>query len=147
MAEKTTNQKHTSIEIGRAALTIALTANRVEETRVKEQLALQNIRATAVDFGGEFIPSIVKIIERAVVAAQRQGLVTETHVGAGAVAGAAHEALEQVKNKAVGFNVGGKIGLARSGEHLCVAIYMGVGVLNLNEMCVALGHRSLATDE
>ncbi|MDY4919737.1 MAG: HutP family protein [Phascolarctobacterium sp.] len=136
-----------SIEIGRAALHIALTANRPEEMRVKERLAAMGIKSTAVDFGGEFIPSIVKIIERAVVAAQRQGLVTETHVGAGAVAGAAHEALEQVKNKAVGFNVGGKIGIARCGEHLCVAIYMGVGVLNLNEMCVGLAHRSLASDE
>ena len=136
-----------SIDTGRAALHIALTANRAEEMRLKERLAGQGIRATAVDFGGEFIPSIVKIIERAVVAAQRQGLVTETHVGAGAVAGAAHEALEQVKTKAVGFNVGGKIGIARCGEHLCVAIYMGVGVLNLNEMCVGLAHRSLASDE
>lgn len=136
-----------SIDIGRAALRIALTANRTEEAQMKEQLQKQGIKSTAVDFGGEFIPSIVKIIERAVVAAQRQGLVTETHVGAGAVAGAAHEALEQVKLKAVGFNVGGKIGLARSGEHLCVAIYMGVGVLNLNEMCVGLAHRSLASDE
>lgn len=136
-----------SIEIGRAALHIALTVNRSEELKVKEQLAQRGILSTAVDFGGEFVPSIVKIIERAVVAAQRQKLVTETHVGAGAVAGAAHEALEQVKNKAVGFNVGGKIGLARCGEHLCVAIYMGVGVLNLNEMCVGLAHRSLASDE
>ena len=66
---------------------------------------------------------------------------------AGAVAGAAHEALEQVKVKAFGFNVGGKIGIARAGEHLCVAIYMGVGVLNLNELCVGLAHRSLASDE
>lgn len=136
-----------SIDIGRAALHIALTANRAEENKVKEHLAAQGILSTAVDFGGEFIPSIVKIIERAVVAAQRQGLVTETHVGAGAVAGAAHEVLEQIKNKAVGLNVGGKIGIARSGEHLCVAIYMGVGVLNLNEMCVGLAHRSLASDE
>ena len=85
-----------SIEIGRAALRIALTNSRVEENKVKERLAASGIRSTAVDFGGEFIPSIVKVIERAVVAAQRQGLVTETHVGAGAVAGAAHEALEQV---------------------------------------------------
>ena len=60
------------------------------------------------------------------VAAQRQGIVTETHVGAGAVAGAAHAALEQLVAKAAGFNVGGKIGIARSGEHLCVAIYMAV---------------------
>ena len=63
--------------------------------------------------------------------------------GAGAVAGAAHEALEQVKVKAIGFNVGGKIGIARFDEHLCVAIFMGVGVLNLNELCVGLAHRSL----
>ena len=77
------------------------------------------------------------------MAAQRQGVVTNTHVGAGAVAGAAHEALEQVKVKAIGFNVGGKIGIARFDEHLCVAIFMGVGVLNLNELCVGLAHRSL----
>lgn len=147
MSKETLKTPYSSIDIGRAALHIALTANRLEEIRVKERLASEGIKSTAVDFGGEFIPSIVKIIERAVVAAQRQGLVSETHVGAGAVAGAAHEALEQVKNKAVGFNVGGKIGIARSGEHLCVAIYMGVGVLNLNEMCVGLAHRSLASDE
>lgn len=136
-----------SVEVGRAALRIALTSDRAEENAMKEVLQQQGFRSTAVDFGGEFISSIVKIVERAVVAAQRQGLVTETHVGAGAVAGAAHEALEQIKTKAIGFNVGGKIGIARCGEHLCVAIYMGVGVLNLNEMCVGLAHRSLAGDE
>lgn len=136
-----------SVDIGRAALRIALTSSRQEEIRVKEYLAQKGIRSTAVDFGGEFMPSVVKIIERAVVAAQRQGLVTETHVGAGAVAGAVHAAIEQVMRKAAGFNVGGKIGLARCGEHLCVAIFMGVGVLNLNEMCVGLAHRSLASDE
>ncbi|MCQ2373926.1 MAG: HutP family protein [Phascolarctobacterium sp.] len=136
-----------SVEIGRAAIQIAITASRSEENTVKEILATKGIKSTAVDFGGEFISSIVKIVERAVVAAERQGLVAETHVGAGAVAGAAHEALEQIKVKAIGFNVGGKIGIARSGEHLCVAIFMGVGVLNLNEMCVGLAHRSLASDE
>ena len=138
-----TDSKLTSIEIGHAALKIAVTGSRSEEQRIKQELAEQGIRSTAVDFGGEFIPSIVKIVERAVVAAQRQGLVSDTHVGAGAVAGAAHAALEQVKTKALGFNVGGKIGIARCGEHLCVAIYMAVGVLNLNELCVGLAHRSL----
>lgn len=136
-----------SVDIGRAALRIALTATRQEELQVKDIMGRQGIRTTAVDFGGEFMPSVVKIIERAVVAAQRQGLVSETHVGAGAVAGASHAAIEQVMRKAAGFNVGGKIGLARCGEHLCVAIFMGVGVLNLNEMCVGLAHRSLASDE
>lgn len=142
-----TKSPYSSIDIGREALRIALTATRAEEIQLKNQLLQRGIKATAVDFGGEFLPSIVKVVERAVVAAQRQGLVSETHVGAGAVAGAAHEALEQVKLKAIGFNVGGKIGLARSGEHLCVALYMGVGVLNLNETCVSMAHRSLASDE
>ena len=137
----------TSIVIGRAAVRLAVKASREEEQQVKDELARRGIRSTAVDFGGEFIPSIVKIVERAVVAAERQGVVTETHVGAGAVAGAAHEALSQLEQKALGFNVGGKIGIARSGEHLCVAIYMAVGVLNLDELCVSLAHRSIAADE
>ena len=137
------DDRHTSIDVGRAALKLAITSSRTEEQAVKDELAAQGIRSTAVDFGGEFIQSIVKIVERAVVAAQRQGVVTNTHVGAGAVAGAAHEALEQVKVKAIGFNVGGKIGIARFDEHLCVAIFMGVGVLNLNELCGGLAHRSL----
>ena len=92
-----------------------------------------------MDFG-EFLPSIKKIVERAVVAAERQNIVTGSHVGAGTVAGAAHEALEQIMTKATGFNVGGKIGVARYGEHLCVAVYMSVGVLNLNELGVGLAH-------
>jgi len=135
--------KFTSVDVGRAALKIAVTASREEENEIKQELANKSIKATAVDFGGEFVNSIVKIIERAVVAAQRQGIVPENHIGAGAVAGAASAALEQVKMKAIGFNVGGKIGVARYGEHLCVAIYMGVGVLNLNELCVGLAHRSI----
>jgi len=135
--------KFTSVDVGRAALKIAVTASREEENEIKQELANKEIKATAVDFGGEFVNSIVKIIERAVVAAQRQGIVPENHIGAGAVAGAASAALEQVKLKAIGFNVGGKIGIARYGEHLCVAIYMSVGVLNLNELCVGLAHRSI----
>lgn len=92
-----TDSKLTSIEIGRAALKIAVTGSRTEEQRIKQELAEHGIRSAAVDFGGEFIPSIVKIVERAVVAAQRQGLVSDTHVGAGAVAGAAHAALGRSK--------------------------------------------------
>ena len=52
--------------------------------------------------------------------------------------------LSQVIAKASGFNVGGKVGIARYGEHVCVAIFMSVGVLNLNEMAVGLAHRTLA---
>ena len=136
----------TSVDIGRAALAMAISQDRQEEQELRERLRLRNILATAVDFGGEYVTSVKKIIERAVVAAQRQGLVTANHVGEGAVAGATHAALEQITSKAVGLNVGGKIGLARYGEHICVAIYFGVGVLNLNEVAVGLAHRSLPAE-
>ena len=68
-----TDSKLTSIEIGRAALKIAVTGSRSEEQRIKQELAEQGIRSTAVDFGGEFIPSIVKIVERAVVGSAEAG--------------------------------------------------------------------------
>ncbi len=133
----------TSIDVGRAALRMAITETRQDEYDTRNLLAKKNMQTVAVDFGGEFIPSVKKIIERAVVAAQRQNLVPANHVGEGAVAGAVHNALEQISAKAVGLNVGGKIGIARHGEHLCVAVYFGVGVLNLNEVAVGLAHRSL----
>lgn len=136
-----------SIEVGRAALKMAASENRQEEQETRAALQTRNICSVAVDFGGEFVPSVKKIIERSVVAAQRQGLVADNHIGEGAVAGAARAALAQISPMAVGLNVGGKIGIARYGEHLCVAIYFGVGVLNLNEVAVGLAHRSLPRDE
>jgi hypothetical protein len=136
-----------SIDVGRAALAMAISDGRQEEQDTRQRLSSRGIQAVAVDFGGEYLVSVKKIIERAVVAAQRQGLVTANHVGEGAVAGATHAALEQITLKAAGLNVGGKIGIARQGEHLCVAIYFGVGVLNLNEIVVGLAHRSLPTGE
>ena len=134
----------TSLDIGRAALKMAVTENRDEEQSLRQTLLeKRGIHSLAIDFGGDFVPSVKKIIERAVVAAQRQGLVPSNHVGEGAVAGAVRAALGQISSQAVGLSVGGKIGIARYGEHLCVAIYLGIGVLNLNEVAVGLAHRSL----
>ena len=132
-----------SIDVGRAAIKICISETRQDEQQIREILLRRGINSVAVDFGGEFVPSVKKIIERAVVAAQRQGLVAANHVGEGAVAGAARAALEQISPMAVGLNVGGKIGIARHGELLCVAIYCGVGMLNLNEVAIGLAHRSL----
>ena len=134
---------YTSVDVGRAAIKMAITESREEEQNMRQLLLQRNIKAVAVDIGGEFVPSVKKIIERAVVAAQRQGLVPDNHVGEGAVAGATRAALEQLMTMAVGLNIGGKIGVARYGEHLCVALYVGIGVLNLNEVAVGLAHRSL----
>jgi hypothetical protein len=77
-----------------------------------------------------------------VVAAKREGLIKESHADEGAVAGATHEALLQIKNKAIGFNVGGKIGIARQGDHIGVAVFIGVGLLHLDDVAIGLGHRA-----
>lgn len=135
-----------SINIGRAAIRMAISDSRECEQAMKKELAENGIRSVAVDFGGCFMETIPKIIEHAVVAAQRQHVIEENHTSEGALIGAVQESLEQLKRKALGLNVGGKIGIARYKEHLSVAIYMGVGIMHLNEISIAVAHRSLPDD-
>lgn len=124
-----------------AAIKIALTADREEERQLINQDLALGIQAAAVDFGGEFISSVSKMVERAVVAAKREGLIGSTHAEEGAVAGAAREAISQIINKAIGLNVGGKIGIARLDDHIGVCVFFGIGLLHLNEVAIGLGHR------
>lgn len=130
-----------SKEVAAAALRIAISKDREEEKRLQTEFADRGIFTAGVDFGGEFISSVTKIIERAIVAAKREGIIKEAHVEEGAVAGAAKEAVSQIVNHAIGLNVGGKMAIARSGDHISVALFFGVGLLHLNEMVVGLGHR------
>jgi hypothetical protein len=130
-----------SKEVVKAAILLALTSDRVDEKQLQKDLLARGIHSAAVDYGGEFISSVMKIIERAVVSAKREGVIKECHSEEGAVAGAAREALSQVMPKALGLNVGGKIGVARCGEHVSVAVFFGIGLLHLNEVAIGTGHR------
>jgi len=123
------------------AIKVALTADREEERQLIQQYSQQGVRAAAVDFGGEFISSVSKMVERAVVAAKREGVIGSTHAEEGAIAGAAREAISQIINKAIGLNVGGKIGIARLDDHISVCVFFGIGLLHLNEIAIGLGHR------
>ena len=136
-------QSGLSREVARAAIRLSLTESREEEQRLKEELARARIRAAAVDYGGEYVTSIRRIIERAVIAAKREGIIAERHAEEGAVAGAAHEATQQLLAKALGLNVGGKIGVARGGDHIAVALYVGIGLLHLDDVAIAVGHRAV----
>lgn len=129
-----------SRNVARAAVLMALTRSREEEKTLKAEL-LPEVSCAAVDCGGEFITSVTRIVERAVVAAKREGLILESHLEEGGVAGATHEALTQIVDKAIGLNIGGKIGIARIGDHIVVAVFFGIGLLHLNEVAIALGHR------
>lgn len=133
-----------SKEVAKAALSMAMTASREDEKLLKEELRNREIRAAAVDYGGEAIPAMKTIVERAVVAAKRELLIKDCHAEEGAIAGATREAMSQVLTKAIGLNVGGKVGIARKGDHVSVAVFFSIGLIHLDEVAVGLSHRAIA---
>lgn len=134
-----------SVDIAKAAIKMAI-SSREEEERIINEFKKEEVLAVAVDIGGNLNASITKIIERALVAAKRTGIIKDCHLHDGAVIGATREALMQVSAKANGLNVGGKIGIARYGEHISVAIFLSIGLLHLNEVVIGIGHRSIANN-
>ncbi len=132
-----------SKDVSKAAVYLALSKDRTEEMQLRAEYKKQGIGTAAIDFGGEFSGAVTKILERSVVAAKREGLIGESHAEEGAVAGAAHEALTQLISKATGLNIGGKIGIARNGSHISVCVFFAIGLLNLNDVAIGLGHRAV----
>jgi hypothetical protein len=132
-----------SKKIAAVAVQMALSETREEELEFKRRFLEIGIKTAGVDYGGEYISSVKKIVERAVVAAKREGIIKDTHADEGAVAGATREALSQIMPKAVGLNIGGKIGIARYSDHISVAVFFGIGLLHLDEVGIGLGHRAV----
>jgi hypothetical protein len=139
--EDNRNEGFGSKEIASAAIKLALSMDRIEEKQLQAEYLKLGIHTAAVNYGGEFINSVMKIIERAVVSSKREGVIIDNHVEEGAIAGATREALSQIMPKALGLNVGGKIGIARYKSHISVAVFFGIGLLHLNEVSIGLGHR------
>lgn len=132
-----------SKEITAAAVKMAITSDRAEEQQMKQLLNEKGIKCVAIDYGGDFMTAIPKILERAVVAAKREGVIGSSHAEEGAVAGAAHEAVNQIASKALGLNLGGKIAIARHGTHIAVCVFFAVGLLNLNDVAMGVAHRAV----
>ena len=141
MERRVSPEQSGSREVTRAAMMMAASRSREEEKSVRAEWAAHGIQTAAVDYGGDFVSSVMRMVERAVVAAKREAIIGETHQEEGAVAGAAHEAITQISGKALGLNVGGKIGIARCGVHVAVVLFMCVGLVHLNEVCLGMGHR------
>lgn len=137
--------EYKSKDIARIAIMMAM-STREEEGVLKEEYKKNGIKTAAVDIGGDIIQSISKILERTLVASKRNGLVEDTHVYEGAITGATREAIAQVMDKAAGFNVGGKIGIARYREHLSVCIFLTIGMFRLDDVVIGLGHRAIPLD-
>ena len=133
----------TSKRVAQAALRMSISENREEERELKHYYAALDLYVAAMDFGGEAISTVPKIIERAVVGAKREGVIRDNHAEEGAVAGATHEVLRQVLPQVAGLNFGGKIGVARQGEHLCVSVFFGIGMIHLDDVSIGLAHRAV----
>lgn len=132
-----------SKDIAKAAIKMAISESRDAEKELRDDFYKKGIYTCAADYGGEFLSSVTKIVERAVVSAKREGVIGDSHLEQGAVAGAAHEALSQISGKAIGLSVGGKIGIARYKDHISVAVFFAVGLLNLDEVAMGIGHRAI----
>jgi hypothetical protein len=130
-----------SRDVAQAAISIAMTSTREAEMEMKQKHLEEGIKSLAVVYGGEFLSSLQKVVERAVVASKREQIIDESSHSDGAVAGATREALVQIMPKALGLNVGGKVGIARGGTHVAVAIFFGIGLLHRNDIAIGLGHR------
>ncbi len=135
-----------SAAAARAAVQMAMSVSREQERDLRRVFAEEGILAAAVDIGGPFVQSIAKAVESILVAAKREGVISASHPHEGAVTGAAREALAQLMPRAAGFNVGGKVGVARSGEHLSVAVFLEIGLLHLDDVGLAVAHRAVPAD-
>jgi len=124
-----------SRDVAQAAISIAMTSTREAEMEMKQKHLEEGIKSLAVDYGGEFLSSLQKVVERAVVASKREQIIDESSHSDGAVAGATREALVQIMPKALG------VGIARGGTHVAVAIFFGIGLLHRNDVAIGLGHR------
>lgn len=134
--------ENTSVEVAKLAMKMAI-STREEEERLKVELRKQGILVTAVNIGGNINDSTSKILERTLVASKRNGVIREEHLHEGGIVGATRDALMQVWDRASGQNVGGKVGIARKGEHVSVCIFLSVGLLHLDEVVIGIGHRAI----
>lgn len=64
-------KKFGSKKIASTAIKMALTESREEEKSLKAVFSQEGIRVAAVDFGGESLVAIPKVIERALVASKK----------------------------------------------------------------------------
>ena len=134
--------KKESLIAAQWAIKLSISSREEEKDLIGEMKQL-GFQGTAVDIGGDLISSIPKIVERTLVASKRTGIIKDIHIHEGAVSGAVMDAIMAVNHKAMGLNFGGKVGIARYGEHLCVCLFISIGLLHLNDLAIGVGHRSM----
>ena len=72
--------KSDSTEVARSAIKVAITSSRSMEEQMIEALKKKGIQSVAVDIGGSLLESIPKIVERALVASKRTGIIQDCHL-------------------------------------------------------------------
>jgi len=134
---------YNTVDIVRAAIALAITPDKTSEDMEIDKLKKQGIKVIVIDVTGNFRDSTHIIIEKAIIASRENGLTEETHVEESAIAGAAREAIMHIATKSSGVHGNGKMAICRYKENLSVCIFMCIGLLNLNEVAIGLGHRAV----
>ena len=79
MAETGTKTEPNSKQVAAAALYMALSESREDELHLKQAYQRQGLQVVAVNYGGPAAAAVPKVIERAVVAAKREGVIADVH--------------------------------------------------------------------
>ena len=132
----------TTKEVCNSAIEIVISSDIESEKIIKQRLFKRGIKGAGISYGGDFIKGIPTIIERVIIAAKKEGIIDD-QIGEAAIIGATKEAISHIVDKATGFNIGGKIAVARCKNHIAVVVYFSVGMLNLDEIVLGLGHRMI----
>lgn len=131
-----------SVDVAKIATQMAI-STRNEEEKLKEKYKHSTTLVTAVNIGGNLSETTSKVLERTLVAAKRSGVIREEHLHEGGIIGATRDALMQIRERASSQNVGGKVGIARKGQHISVCIFLSIGLLHLDEVVIGIGHRAI----
>ena len=111
-----------SRDMARAAIELSMTQSRDEEQSWRQTPASRVIGAAA-DFGGDFLTGIVRIVERAVVAAKNEQVIGDSHLEEGGVARRCARRRSIRSPQSTGMSVGGKNRHCPPGEHVAVAVF------------------------
>ena len=79
MSESNIKPEPISKRVAAAALYMALSENRDDELLLKQKYQEQGLQVVAVNYGGQVSSAVPKVIERAVVAAKREGVIADIH--------------------------------------------------------------------
>ena len=132
-----------SIDVARAAISLAITSNTNDEAQLIAKFKDVGINGFSINIIGNIFNLIHEATKEAVLESKKMGMSQESDVEEVGIVEAIREAIMQISDKATDLKGSGKLSICRNLEYLSVCIFMKIGVLNQKEAVIGLGHRIL----